>query len=69
MDSTFPQGLHDLKIRVDHCHTTRRFTSDALPSELRQADTERLSRHLRLALSKRVIPGLVWVHLTDLCWQ
>ena len=45
MDSTFPQDLLDLKIRVDHWRTTRRFIREALPTELRQAVTECLSRH------------------------
>ena len=46
MDSTFPQDLLDLKIRVDHWRTTRRFIREALPTELRDAITESLSRHL-----------------------
>ena len=45
MDSTFPQDLLDLKIRVDHWRTTRRFIREALPSELRDAITESLTRH------------------------
>ena len=45
MDSTFPQDLLDLKLRVDHWRTTRRFIREALPTELRQAVTECLSRH------------------------
>ena len=45
MDSTFPQDLLDLKIRVDHWRTTRRFIREALPTELRDAITESLSRH------------------------
>ena len=45
MDVTFPQDLHDLKIRVDHWRTTRRFIREALPSELRDAITESLTRH------------------------
>jgi hypothetical protein len=45
MDSTFPQDLLDLKIRVDHWRTTRRFIREALPTELRQAVTECLSCH------------------------
>ena len=45
MDSTFPQDLLDLKIRVDHWRTTRRFIREALPSELSDAITESLTRH------------------------
>ena len=45
MDSTFPQDLLDLKLRVDHWRTTRRFIREALPTELRDAITESLSRH------------------------
>jgi hypothetical protein len=45
MDSTFPQDLLDLKIRVDHWRTTRRFIREALPTDLRDAITESLSRH------------------------
>jgi hypothetical protein len=45
MDSTLPQDLLDLKLRVDHWRTTRRFIREALPTELRQAVTECLSRH------------------------
>jgi hypothetical protein len=43
MDVTFPQDLHDLKIRVDHWRTTRWFIREALPKELRDAITESLS--------------------------
>ena len=45
MDSIFPQDLLDLKLRVDHWRTTRRFIREAIPTELRQAITECLSRH------------------------
>jgi hypothetical protein len=45
MDSTFPQDLLNLKIRVDHWRTTRPFIREALPTELREAITECLSRH------------------------
>ena len=32
MDSNFPLDLLDLKIRVDHWRTTRRFIRKALPA-------------------------------------
>ena len=44
MDSTLPQRLLDLKLRVDHWRTTRRFIREALPAELIQTITECLSR-------------------------
>jgi hypothetical protein len=51
MDVTFPQDLHDLKIRVDHWRTTRWFIREALPKELRDAITESLS--IRSDLSRK----------------
>ena len=45
MDSTLPQDLLDLKIRVNHWRTSRRLILEALPKELREAITESLSRH------------------------